>query len=94
MTIRRIELTERFKRDFKRLPREFADIVKTIIAEHIMPWPTKASLRHHTLSGFKPVIHKVDVTPKKSYQITFSVDGDTAKLLRVATHREIDRDPQ
>jgi mRNA-degrading endonuclease YafQ of YafQ-DinJ toxin-antitoxin module len=94
MPIRQIELTERFKKDFKRLPREIAEQAKAIIRDDIVPWPTKKALRHHTLSGHKPTIHKVDVTPNKAYQITFSIDGDVARLLRVATHGEIDRSPR
>jgi mRNA-degrading endonuclease YafQ of YafQ-DinJ toxin-antitoxin module len=94
MALRQIELTERFKKDFKRLPREVAKLAQEIIRDHVMPWPTKGSLRHHTLSGYTPPIHKIDVMPNKAYQITFWVDGDTARLLRIATHGDIDRNPR
>lgn len=94
MQLARIDLTERFKKDFKKLPREVAERVKVIIKDELMPWPSRKSLRHHSLSGYKPTVHSIDVTSNKAYKMTFEIDGDAAKLLRVATHSEIDRNPR
>lgn len=94
MQLARIDLTERFKKDFKKLPPEVARRVQDIIRDDLMPWPSKKSLRHHSLSGHKPTVHSIDVLPNKSYKMTFEISGDAARLLRVATHREIDREPR
>lgn len=93
MPIAKIELTDRFKRDFKRLDPALQLRVETILTEQLIPWPTRGTLRHHTLSGIKPPVHVLDVVGNHSHQITFQLDGDVAKLLRVGTHREIDRRP-
>lgn len=94
MPLSRIDLTERFKKDFSKLPREVAERVKSIIKDELMPWPTRKVLRHHTLSGYSPTIHKLDVVQNKAYQLSFEIEGDTAKLLRVTTHKEMDRSPR
>lgn len=93
MPIAKIELTDRFKRDFKRLDLALQLRVQTILSDDLIPWPTRGVLRHHTLSGIKPPVHVLDVGSNHSHQITFQLDGNVAKLLRVGTHREIDRSP-
>lgn len=93
MEISLIELTERFERDYKRLPPELQRLAKEIIKNQLKPWPSKKALRHHTLSGYKPTIHKIDITPNHSHQITFWLDGSVARLLRIGSHKEIDRQP-
>lgn len=93
MPIATIELTERFKRDFKRLDPVLQLRVQDILADQLIPWPTRGALRHHTLSGIKPPVHVLDVVGNHSHQITFQLNGDVATLLRVGTHREIDRTP-
>ena len=93
MPIASIEFTDRFKRDFKRLDAVLQRRVEKILAEQLIPWPGRGSLRHHTLSGPYPPVHVIDVMGNHSHQVTFRMDGDTARLLRVGTHREIDRSP-
>ncbi len=52
-------------------------------------------LRLHALKGYpKPTIFKIDVRPDKSWQITFEMDGTEAVLLRLGTHKELDRNPR
>lgn len=94
MPIVSVALTTRFKRDFKRLELQLQQRVEHILKFDLKPWPGRGSLRHHTLAGFRPTIHVIDVSSNHSHQITFVLNGDVARLLRVATHVEIDRDPQ
>lgn len=89
-----VQLTDRFKRDFKKLDSQLQARVEEIIRDELFPWPTRRSLRHHTLSGYRPPIHVLDVTTNHSHQLTFECDGSIAKLLRVGTHKQIDGDPR
>lgn len=93
MGIVTVELSDRFKSDYKKLDPQLQSKVKDIIANDLIPFPIKRSLRHHTLNGHKPPIHVIDVTTNHAYQITFWIDGDVARLLRVDTHRRIDQNP-
>lgn len=93
MALKEFQLTARFVRDYKKLDTKLQERVDEVLKNDLVPWPVRQSLRHHTLSGYKPPIHVIDVTSNKAYQITFRVDGDRAILLRVASHREIDRAP-
>ncbi len=88
------EPTNRFRRDYKRLdPQLQAKVDEAIQA--LIPWPTNRAYRHHTLGGYTPPVHVIDVTTNHSHQLSFIiVDGTVARLLRVATHREIDRSPE
>lgn len=36
----------------------------------------------------------MDVLANHAWQITFEIEGDVAKLCRLATHRRIDGDPR
>lgn len=92
MPIAAFEKTARFERDYKRLDAGLQARVDDVLRE-MVPWPAARSLRHHTLNGYKPPIHVVDVTTNKSHQLTFRLDGTVARLLRVSTHGEIDRTP-
>jgi hypothetical protein len=91
MPIATWELTSRFKRDYKRLDATLQARVDEVLFL-LVPWPS-SSLRPHTLNGYKPAIYVVDLTPNKSHQMTFRVEGTVAKMLRVCTHREVDRTP-
>ena len=54
-----------------------------------------SSLRLHPLKGYpKPTIFKIDVRPDRSWQISFEMDGRIAVLLRLGTHKELDRRPR
>ena len=92
MPIASWEKTDRFGREYGRLDPALQTRVDEVL-RLMVPWPSARSLRHHSLSGYKPPIHVVDVTTNKSHQMTFTVTGSIAKLLRVATHKEIDRAP-
>jgi hypothetical protein len=47
------------------------------------------------LQGYgKPTLYKFDVFPNKSWQVSFELDGTTAVLMRICTHKEMDRRPR
>lgn len=92
MAITGWELTSRFKRDYKKLDLGLQARVDEALLE-LVPWPTAGKLRHHTLSGYTPALHVVDLTTNKSYQMTFTVVGTVARMHRVSSHKEIDRSP-
>lgn len=57
--------------------------------------PQARSLRVHALKGYgKPTIFKMDVYTNHSWQITFEMLGTKAVLRRLATHKDIDRNPR
>lgn len=92
LKIDRLTRTERFEREFRRLSpdlqRQVASALTRLLAE-----PIPRALRHHTLSSTDPRIHKIDINPQHTHQVTFLVEGTVARLLRVASHKEIDRLP-
>ena len=92
MAERTIQVTERFRSDYKALDPQLCNAVDRVLKD-LMCTPFPRALRHHTLSGHRPKIHVVDVTPNHSHQVTFHWDGDVIRLLRVGTHRQIDRRP-
>ena len=57
--------------------------------------PQAKTLRVHPLTGYgKPTLFKIDVFANRSWQIAFEMDGQIAILRRLATHKDIDRDPR
>ncbi len=91
--IKKLERVPTFDREFKSAPPEVrqdaADILRALLK-----WPHPKSLRMHRLKGFShPSIWKVDVHSNHSWQITFTIEGETATLRRIATHKQIDRRP-
>jgi mRNA-degrading endonuclease YafQ of YafQ-DinJ toxin-antitoxin module len=94
LVIRDFRYTDRFKQDFKALDLVQQEATGAAL-ERLLANPRANSLRLHTLRGFgKPTIYKIDVDPNHAYQVSFTLDGQCAHLLRVGTHRELDRDPR
>ena len=86
--------TQRFEDELKNAPGD-AQAAAAEALTMLQRNPRSARLRLHTLSGYgKPTIWKIDVYANRSWQITFELDGTTARLKRLATHRAIDRDPR
>lgn len=86
--------TPRFDRDIRSAPPEVrraaSDALNTLKAN-----PHAKSLRLHPLKGFgKPQVWKIDVLANHAWQITFELEGDVAKLCRLARHKRIDNDPR
>lgn len=93
MPIAKVIPSDRFRRDFKGLSPDIRSAVEQALQD-LMADPIPARRRQHRLHGHRPPIHVIDVLQNHSWQITFVLDGETALLLRVAPHREIDRTPR
>jgi mRNA-degrading endonuclease YafQ of YafQ-DinJ toxin-antitoxin module len=82
-----------FKRAYKKLAPEIKSKLEKVL-EALKQHPPPTSLRLEKLSGYTdPDIWTVHVTANHSYKLSFEMDGDTAILRRIATHKEIDRAP-
>ncbi|AWB32685.1 hypothetical protein [Orrella marina] len=93
MQINGIDAKESFQKDFKKAPANVQEAATKAI-DDLLKNPQPNKLRLHSLSGcFNPKILKIDVMPNKSWQITFEMDGSTAILRRLGTHKTIDRRP-
>lgn len=92
--IRRFEPSNRFVRDIKSAPPEVQAAAKEAL-DLLQSNPSAKVLRLHQLRGLpKPSIWKIDVYANRSWQITFEVQGDSALLKRLGTHKAIDRLPR
>lgn len=86
-----IALTERFKKDYKKLSPDLQKAVDDCITD-LAKDPIPASRRAHRINtGQFPKVFSLDVTSNKSHKLSFEIDGNQAVLRRVDTHREIDR---
>ena len=94
VAVRAFRLTEAFKRDMRRAEAPIQEAARSALKKLKLN-AEASSLRLHALSGYcKPTIYKIDVLPNRSWQITFELDGEEAVLLRLGTHRLIDRAPR
>lgn len=93
MASRVVELSERFRKDYRRLDPNTQCAADDAIRK-LYEDPIPGALRHHTLGGHKPKIHVIDVRANHAHQITFHWDGNTIRLLRIGTHRQIDAAPR
>lgn len=83
-----------FKSELASAPEDVRAAVKDIL-QKAHNNPDARSLRFHALKGYgKPTIYKFDVFSNKSWQVSFELDGTTAVLMRVCTHKEMDRRPR
>ncbi len=86
--------SERFAAELRGAPPDVQRRVKEIL-DTLAKNPDARSLRLHALRGYgKPQLFKVDVFSNHSWQITLEVEGGLAILRRLATHRELDRNPR
>lgn len=93
VVIAELSLTERFKSDLKKAPKEIADSAKEAI-EGLLKNPMPAWIRFHKLGGYKnPSLYTIHATKNHSHKISLEVVGNVAKLRRFGTHKEIDRTP-
>lgn len=83
---------KRFDDQLRKLSPDILKAAKSAIAD-LYKYPIPASLRLHSISGTNPKIFTIDVMGNHSYKISLELDGNTAILRRIATHKEIDRDP-
>jgi len=90
----RLNPEARFQSEFRSLPKDVQIAARKALGL-LVQQPNAKSLRLHTLKGKrKPTIWKIDVFTNHSWQITFEMEGDTAVLRRIGTHRDIDRNPR
>lgn len=93
LEIKDLDFKLTFDRDLKKAPPEVHRVIEQVL-DDLLKFPQPKKLRFHSLTGcFDPKIFKIDVFPNRSWQITFEMDGQTAVLRRLATHKEIDRSP-
>jgi mRNA-degrading endonuclease YafQ of YafQ-DinJ toxin-antitoxin module len=92
--VERFAYSERFKDEFQKLEPSVQAAAKDAL-DTLLRHPQSKSLRLHPLTGLpKPTVWKIDVFANHSWQITFELNGSTAELKRIATHKTIDRDPR
>lgn len=94
LSVSALQVTATFRADVRSAPADIqADA--TAALDKLLKNSAANALRLHALKGYpKPTIFKIDVRPDHSWQISFELDGQTAVLLRLATHRELDRNPR
>lgn len=86
--------SERFKAEMCSAQPDTQDAARAAL-KLLQENPHARTLRLHTLKGFKkPSIYKIDVFSNHSWQITFELEGTTAHLKRLGTHKQIDRTPR
>lgn len=92
--VERFDYSERFKDELRSLPPDVVEAVRSALKE-LQRHPRSKSLRLHPLTGLpKPTVWKIDVFTNHSWQVTFELNGTTAELKRIGTHKSIDRDPR
>lgn len=90
----RFDFTESFRRELGAAPEDVREALKGVL-HRAMENPEAGALRFHSLKGYgKPTLYKFDVFPNKSWQVSFELDGTTAVLIRICTHKEMDRRPR
>lgn len=82
--------TQSFADDIKSAPVDIQKAAKKAL-QTLTDNPGAKKLRLHPLQAHKPTIWKIDVLTNKSWQIAFNLVGTEAVLLRLATHKTIDR---
>lgn len=92
--IERFAFSARFQAELQKLQPDVIKAAKEALAL-LQNNPEAKSLRLHPLTGLpKPTVWKIDVFANRSWQVTFEINGTTAELKRVSTHKSIDRDPR
>jgi hypothetical protein len=92
--IEQFAYSERFRSELRGLPPDVARATKDAL-ELLQHNPRAKSLRLHPLTGLpKPTVRKIDLFANHAWQVTFELNGTTAELKRIGTHKSIDRDPR
>jgi mRNA-degrading endonuclease YafQ of YafQ-DinJ toxin-antitoxin module len=88
-----VHFKDKFKSQYKKLQPVLKEAADRTIKD-LLKAPLPSTLRFHSLGGYNnPRLFTVDVTPNKSHKISFEIEGETAILRRIGTHKEIDRAP-
>jgi plasmid stabilization system protein ParE len=92
--LERFDFTASFRGELAAAPEDVRIALKDVL-RRARENPEAGALRFHSLKGYgKPTLYKFDVFPNKSWQVSFELDGTTAVLIRVCTHKEMDRRPR
>ena len=93
LPIKNLRYKAKFASDFKGLAIDVQSAVKDAVAD-LLKDPIPTSRRLHHLTGYKnPKVYTIDVFSDHSYKISLEIEGETATLRRVSTHKVIDRTP-
>ncbi len=89
-----VKLSARFVRDYKDLPSDLIEPVRECLRD-IEKVPIPQTRRYHSVTprSQKPTIFTVDVLSNHSWKLSFMRVGACIWVLRVAPHKEMDRDP-
>ncbi len=92
--IERFAYSDRFRSEMRSLSPDLIRATKEALAL-LQRNPRAKTLRLHPLTGLaKPTVWKIDVFTNHAWQVTFELNGTTAELKRIGTHKSIDRDPR
>lgn len=92
LVIRGFDRKATFDKTLKRHPELHEQVKEALNALKQDPRPKW--IRFEKLSQYRnPAIYSIHVTKNHSHKITFEVEGDIAILRKLATHKEIDRNP-
>lgn len=81
---------ETFETDYKKLPENIQTEVQDSLKK-LLENPNSTKLRLKPVTGSKkPKVYAIHITANHSYKLTFEMDGTTAVLRRVGTHKKID----
>lgn len=87
--ISHVRYTQQFADQLKKLPVEIQTAARRAVKELARdPHPRKYRLEKQTKD-----IWTIHVTSNHSHKLSFTLDGDTAELRKIGTHKEIDRAP-
>lgn len=84
-----VQPTEQFAACLKKLPPEIQQAARFAVKSLVnTPYPKKYRLEKQTRD-----IWTIHVTPNHSHKLSFTLEGHTAILRKIGTHKEIDRAP-
>lgn len=87
--IKKVIPSESFKTQLKKLPEEIQMAARQAVKDLVSdPFPKKYRLEKQTRE-----VWTIHVTSNHSHKLSFALDGDTATLRKIGTHKEIDRAP-
>lgn len=92
--VNQIKRSQSFDKDFEKSPTDIKKAAKKAV-DDILKRPIPKSRRLHRLGRSrltKDNIYVIDVFSNHSYQITFEINGNTAILRRLGTHKQIDKE--
>ena len=84
-----VQPTDQFSACLKKLPLEIQQAARLAVKELVRdPHPKKYRLEKQTKD-----IWTIHVTHNHSHKLSFTLEGNTAILRKIGTHKEIDRSP-